>query len=185
MLNKMIVSQAVVEIKGDEGIWFNDLKRFVKPRVTIDIVMVYHTLIDCLEIIGHHPQQEQEAPRIYLNVTTLRNQAIDEKEVNRRVDERLEVNIRNKKVTERSEVVEAVERDLMVSHLLSHLRIVEDEGLAAGTSFTITLLPSDPVKEGEDEQQLNNHHTNAIYPSRPSEIIPCVVFFPKRFNVMR
>eukprot|EP01039_Chlorochromonas_danica_P001363 gene1363-1485_t len=179
---KLDVSQTIVEIKGDEEIWFNDSKRFVKPRVTIDIVMIYHQLMDCLEIIGNHPQQEREAPRIYLNVSVLHNLVIDQKEVDRRVEERLEMNIRNKKVTEKSEVVEAVEHDMLMSHLLSHLRVVEDEGLAAGTSFTITLLAPGTAKEEEGEQ-LNYHNVSAILPSKPSEVIPCVVFFPKRFNM--
>lgn len=166
-------SGAVIDCQGRIHVWYNDLKRFFHPnRLTINLVIVHHLIPNCIEVIAYDPDRDLHAiSRLYLDIPSLQKR-IDQEEVCRRVLEKQDRQQNQQRGSCSSaaavllrgldELVEEVEEDMMLTFLLSKVKVVNHNN---NEEFAITInddnnTNSNMMNSISNSDSIHNNHNN-------------------------
>eukprot|EP01039_Chlorochromonas_danica_P001405 gene1405-1528_t len=161
------VGKAVVEAVEGVLICCNSFKNFWKPRATVDVVIAHHLLHGCLEVVAYHPEQDVEAPRLYVDAIALQD-LMDKDEVDRRALEKKEAFIRRRKSTRRSLIMREVYDTLIINFITSRLQID-----TASSTFAVVLTP----RAGDVVAEEESGRLALLLTAPPSDLVPVKVTF--------
>jgi ribosome-interacting GTPase 1 len=158
-------------LKGVE-ILFDGNKPFWKTRTNINVVMVMHTNVQTIEVIGHHPDLDT-CSRFYVSSVFLATK-IDQNDMQEKINEMKEGFIRQKKPFNARQLSREVLISAMNQFLLSRLQYSCNE--ESGT-FTVYLQPTNVDVVVDNDLQLLD-----VIVSQPSGLPPYQAVFQKKLR---
>lgn len=93
-----------------------------RTGTNLDVLIIHHQELDCLETVIYEPAANLEAPRIYCRASAVCS-CLDNVESERKINERKELSLRQRKDFNENEAILEIRNDFMVNYITTRIAL--------------------------------------------------------------